>query len=58
MERLLNASLSVDTLKFYKRAVLNCGAFREQYNVYSPWLPNIDNIVSFMASLFPEGYIF
>ena len=32
VDRLFNASLSVDTLKLYKRAVLKFDAFREQYN--------------------------
>ena len=42
------------TFKLNKRGVLKFDALCEQYNFNTLWLPNMDNIVNFIAYLFPD----
>ena len=48
----------MDTFKLNKWGILKFDALCEQYNFNTLWLPNIDNIVNFIAYLFPESYSF
>ena len=58
VERLLSASLAVNTVKLYNQAVSKFDALRAQYNFNRSWPPSIDDIVNFIAYLSSEGYSF
>ena len=56
VDRLVSASLADNTVKLYNQAVSTFDAFRTQYNFQTPWPPNINVLVNFIAFLSSEGY--